>query len=109
MSSIAWMAWTPVTAVFFAAIAALLGVFTVLAVKYPETERQGILWIRSTRGDRLFLALLGAAFIHLIFLGLFGADTLITLGEGEGAIEISRLWLASLISLVYAWGVFRYV
>lgn len=109
MSSIAWMAWTPVTAVFFAAIALLLGVFTVLAIKYPETERQGILWIRSTRGDRLFLSLLGAAFIHLIFLGLFGADGLFSIGEGDSAIEVSRLWIAGLISLVYAWGVFRWV
>ena len=107
--NIAWMAWTPVTAVFFAGIALLLLVFTVLAIKYPETERQGVLWIRSTRGDRLFLSLLGAAFIHLIFLGLFGAESLVTLGEGDAAIEISRLWLASLVSLGFAVAVFRYV
>jgi hypothetical protein len=31
----------------------------------PETERVGILRIPTTRGDRLFLTLVGAAFINL--------------------------------------------
>ncbi|MGO8470056.1 DUF2160 domain-containing protein, partial [Rhizobium leguminosarum] len=44
-------------------------------------------------GDRLFISLLGSAFIHLAWLGLGGHN----------------LWWALAISVVYAIGVFRYV
>jgi predicted small integral membrane protein len=93
MEQVAWMAWTWQTAAFFAAIAGLLVVMTVLAIARPETERVGVLGIATTRGDRLFIALLGCAFIHLAWLGLIGPD----------------LWWASGISLVYAVAVFRAV
>jgi predicted small integral membrane protein len=68
----AWMAWTPETAAFFAVIAGLLLVMTGLALWRPETPRVGILRIPTTRGDRLFLTLVGAAFINLAWLGLVG-------------------------------------
>jgi len=68
-----WMAWTWPTAIFFTVIATLLITFTVLAIKFPETPRTGILRIETTRGDRLFISLLGSAFINLAWLGLVGA------------------------------------
>ncbi|SDE02745.1 DUF2160 domain-containing protein [Ruegeria marina] len=68
-----WMAWTWPTAIFFAVIATLLITFTVLAIKFPETPRTGILRIETTRGDRLFITLLGSAFINLAWLGIVGA------------------------------------
>lgn len=105
---IAWMAWTPATVIFFAAIALVLGLMTTLAIRFPEVDRVGVLRIPTTRGDRLFISLLGAAFIHLAFLSVFGADTLFTLPIGEG-IEVSKLWIGSAISLVYAAAVFRFV
>jgi predicted small integral membrane protein len=108
MQSIAWMAWTPATAVFFSAIALLLAFMTWLAIRYPEAERVGILGVATTRGDRLFLALLGSAFIHLAWIGIFDTQTIATLPIGEG-IEISSLWLATALSLVYAAAVFRTV
>lgn len=108
MEQIAWMAWTPATGLFFAVIASLLALMTVLAVVRPETERRGVLGIATTRGDRLFVSLLGSAFIHLVFLGLFGAATVATLPVGEG-LELSRLWIATGISLLYAAAVFRWV
>ena len=54
-----WMAWTLPTAIFFVTIALLLVTFTVLAVRFPETPRRGVLGIETTRGDRLFITLLG--------------------------------------------------
>ncbi len=87
----AWMAWTWTTAAFFAAIAGLLCVMTLLAILRPEVERVGVLGIATTRGDRLFISLVGAAFIHLAWLGLLGPE----------------LWWASAVSLVYAIAVFR--
>ena len=108
MESIAWMAWTPPTALFFALLAATLAVMTWLAVAYPEAERVGILRIPTTRGDRLFIAIVLTAVIHLLWIGLVGADTIATLPIGEG-IELSSLWLATVISLVSAVAIFRTV
>ncbi|SEQ53943.1 Predicted small integral membrane protein [Loktanella sp. DSM 29012] len=65
-----WMAWTWPTATFFIVIATLLVTFTVLAIKFPETPRKGVLRIETTRGDRLFITLLGSAFLNLAWLGL---------------------------------------
>ena len=68
-----WMAWTWPTAIFFMVIAGLLITFSILAIKFPETPRPGILRIETTRGDRLFITLLGSAFINLVWLGVVGA------------------------------------
>jgi predicted small integral membrane protein len=108
MENIAWMAWTLPTAIFFALLATTLGVMTWLAVAYPEAERVGILRIPTTRGDRLFISLILTAVIHLVWIGLVGTDTIATLPIGEG-IELSSLWLASVISLVSAVAIFRTV
>jgi predicted small integral membrane protein len=89
----AWMAWTWQTATFFAVVAALLAIMTALAVWRPETPRAGVLRIATTRGDRLFVSLLGTAFINLVWMGIVGPD----------------LEWALLLSLLYAAAVFRWV
>jgi predicted small integral membrane protein len=109
MESIAWMAWTPPTAIFFVLLAATLAVMTWLAVRYPEAERVGILRIPTTRGDRLFISLITAAVIHLVWIGLVGTDPIATIPVGQEGVELSSLWLATVISLVSAVAVFRTV
>ncbi len=70
---LSWMAWTWQTAVFFAAIAALLVLMTVLEIRRPGgNARDGILGLRTTRGDRLFISLLTAAYVHILWLFFFG-------------------------------------
>src|ERR1700704_4063788 len=108
MESIAWMAWTVPTAIFFALLATTLAVMTWLAVAYPEAERIGVLRIPTTRGDRLFISLVMTAVIHLLWIAFFGIDPILTLPIGEG-FEISSLWLATVISLVSAVAIFRTV
>ena len=108
MESLAWMAWTLPTAIFFVLLAATLAVMTWLAIAYPEAERVGILRIPTTRGDRLFISLIMAAIIHLAWIGFVGTDTVATLPVGEG-IELSSLWFATAISLVSAAAIFRTV
>jgi predicted small integral membrane protein len=108
MESIAWMAWTLPTAIFFVLLSMTLAVMTWLAVAYPEAERVGVLRIPTTRGDRLFISLIMTAVIHLVWIGLAGTDTIATLPFGEG-IELSSLWLATVISLVSAVAIFRTV
>lgn len=91
---LSWMAWTWQTAVFFLFIAALLIAMTIWELRRPGgAPRRGILAIDTTRGDRLFISLLGSAYIHLAWLGLLGTP----------------LWGAVIVSLVYAWAVFRWV
>ena len=108
MDHIAWMAWTLPTAIFFVALACTLLVMTWLGAVYPEAERVGVLRIPTTRGDRLFISLVLAAVIHLLWIAFVGTDPVATLPIGEG-VEISSLWLATAISFVSAVAIFRTV
>ena len=67
-----WMVWTTPVAVFFSCIALMLVGMTVWEIKSPTTMRRGWLPIATTRGDRLFIGLLSAAYVNLIFVGLAG-------------------------------------
>ena len=62
-----WMAWTLPVAVFFSSIVLMLIGMTVWEIKSPTVLRKGFLPIATTRGDRLFIGLLTAAFINLAF------------------------------------------
>ena len=62
-----WMAWTAPVAVFFCCIVLMLAGMTVWELKSPTVERKGSLPIRTTRGDRLFIGLLLAAYVNLAF------------------------------------------
>ncbi|MEM8820508.1 MAG: DUF2160 domain-containing protein [Pseudomonadota bacterium] len=88
-----WMAWTLPTALFFGAIATILACMTVLAIRQPDVPRTGILGIETARGDRLFLALLGSAFINLAWIGLT---------------DLPQLWALAVCAL-FAIVVFRWV
>jgi len=60
-----WMAWTLPTAIFFIVIAVMLAGMTVWQVVSPTVPRRGFLPMTTTRGDRLFIGLLGSAYINL--------------------------------------------
>ncbi len=61
-----WMAWTWPTAIFFLVIFALIAAMGVWEYAAPGgSPRVGILRFETTRGDRLFVSLLGSAFICL--------------------------------------------
>lgn len=65
-----WMAWTAPVAGFFSAVVLMLVVMTVWEIKSPTAERKGFLPLRTTRGDRLFIGLLCAAYLNLAFVGV---------------------------------------
>src|SRR5215204_4240672 len=93
-SLIAWMAWTWQTAAFFGFILLCLIGMSVWEMRSPGgAPRHGILGLDTTRGDRLFISLLGSAFIFLAWLGVVGPN----LGWALG------------LSLIYAFCVFRWV
>jgi len=65
-----WMAWTLPVAVFFICIALMLVGMTVWEIKSPTVMRRGWLPIATTRGDRLFIGLMAAAWVNLGFVAL---------------------------------------
>ena len=67
-----WMAWTTPVAVFFCCIGVMLVAMTIWELRSPTTVRRGWLPMETTRGDRLFIGLLIAAYINLAFVGLAG-------------------------------------
>ncbi|MBU1002597.1 MAG: DUF2160 domain-containing protein [Proteobacteria bacterium] len=87
-----WMAWTPVTAGFFIVIVVMLIGMTTWEVVSPNIERKGFLPIATTRGDRLFIGLLGSAYIHLAWIGLTDLS----------------LWIATVISVGFMVGLMRW-
>ena len=92
-SGLGWMAWTWQTALFFGVVVALLVLMTVLELLRPGgAPRRGVLGLTTTRGDRLFISLLAAGYIHLLWLAFFGVP----------------LWGASALALVLAFLVFRH-
>ena len=90
-----WMAWTWQTGVFFGAIASVLVCMTLWEIWRPggNPRPPGIFGIDTTRGDRLFISLLSGAYIHLGWLALASGP----------------LWYASIIALIWAAIVFRWV
>lgn len=80
-----WMAWTPLTAGFFITIVLILISMTIWEIKSPNVARRGFLPIVTTRGDRLFIGLLGSAYIHLMWLGFTDL----------------KLWIATVISVCF--------
>ena len=90
---LSWMAWTWETATFFGVIAALLVLMTVLEIRNPGGNgRDGVLGLHTTRGDRLFISLLSAAFVHIFWLFFFGMPL-------TGAVIISLI----LAALIWKW------
>ena len=65
-----WMAWTLPVAVFFGCIVLMLIGMTVWEIKSPTVMRKGLLPIATTRGDRLFIGLLAAAYVNLGFVAV---------------------------------------
>jgi predicted small integral membrane protein len=93
--SLSWMAWTYPTAIFFLLIAASIGVMIILELKYPGgNPRKGIFGIDTTRGDRLFISILGSTFIALAWLFFIG---------------IQLLWVIPILIVIWFFVVFRWV
>ena len=92
ISFFGWMAWTQPTALFFVGIASILIIMTIYEIKRPCAQRKGFLPIATTRGDRLFISLLGSAFLHLAVLGMTDLSIWIALAAAIGLTLITLRW-----------------
>lgn len=89
-----WMAWNRVSIAFFLFIFASIAAMGVWEYYAPGgAPRHGVFRLDTTRGDRLFIALLGSAFIFLGWLGFHG----------------DPLWGGLMLSLIWSFFVFRWV
>ena len=95
-----WMAWTTPVAVFFSSIALMLVGMTVWEMKSPTSLRRGFLPLDTTRGDRLFIGLLAAAYVNLIFIGISGKLGSLLGLQGDASIWISFIASMLLLGLV---------
>ena len=95
-----WMAWTLPVAVFFICIALMLAGMTVWELNSPTSLRRGFLPMATTRGDRLFIGLLSAAYVNLAFVGLSGKFAEWFSREADPSIWISFVLSMGVMTLV---------
>ncbi len=82
-----WMAWTWPTAAFFLFVFGCIALMGILEWRAPGgAPRHGILGLETTRGDRLFISLLGSAFVFLGWLGLIGPPL-------WGGLVLALIWI----------------
>jgi predicted small integral membrane protein len=89
-----WMAWTLPVAVFFISIVLMLVGMTVWEIKVPTTLRKGFLPIATTRGDRLFIGLLSAAYVNLAFVAV--SEKMV---EWFGLADEPSVWISFVLSM----------
>jgi len=92
---LSWMVWTTPVAVFFATVVVMLIGMTIWEARSPTVTRKGFLPIATTRGDRLFIGLMCAAWVNLAWVGL---------GEKMqawfGLAEEPSIWISTAVSAV---------
>ncbi len=91
-NAFSWMAWTAPVAVFFIGVVLMLIGMTVWQIRSPSIERKGWLPIPTTRGDRLFIGLLCAAYVNLAWAGLTDATQWIAAAIGFVVLLVLMRW-----------------
>ena len=89
-----WMAWTLPVAIFFGCIGLMLVGMTVWELKSPTVLRKGFLPIATTRGDRLFIGLLAAAYLNLAFVAV--SEKMI---DWFGLEQEPSIWISFVVSM----------
>ena len=90
-----WMVWTTPVAVFFSCIALMLAGMTAWEIRAPTTLRKGFLPIATTRGDRLFIGLLSAAYLNLAFVAV--SEKMI---DWFGLEQEPSIWISFVVSML---------
>lgn len=88
-----WMAWTLPTVIFFVAVFLMLTFMVIWDLRSSPVARKGFLPISTDRGDRLYIGLIGSAFINLAWLGFTDTNQL-------WGVLIALIWMI----LVLRWG-----
>jgi len=81
-----WMYWTWPSVIFFIVLFLAITGMTIWDRFSPGVKRKGFLPIATTRGDRLFIGLMSAIGVCLVWLGVAGTHLFI------GAVVLSVIW-----------------
>jgi predicted small integral membrane protein len=90
-----WMAWTTPVAIFFTCIVLMLIGMTMWELKSPTTLRKGFLPMATTRGDRLFIGLLAAGYVNLIFVAI--SEKMVS---WFGLEQEPSIWISFVVSMI---------
>jgi predicted small integral membrane protein len=90
--NLSWMAWTQPVAIFFICIALMLAAMTIWELRSPTVSRKGLLPVVTTRGDRLFIGLLIAAYINLAWTGLTDLTQWWAVAISAGTLAVVMRW-----------------
>jgi predicted small integral membrane protein len=90
-----WMAWTTPVAIFFTCIVLMLIGMTMWELKSPTTLRKGFLPVATTRGDRLFIGLLAAGYVNLIFVAI--SEKMVS---WFGLEQEPSIWISFVVSMI---------
>lgn len=71
-----------------------------MEIKSPTTLRRGFLPLETTRGDRLFIGLLAAAYVNLGFIGVSGRLTGWLDLSAEPSVWISFVFSVALLVVI---------
>ena len=91
-NAFSWMAWTTEIAVFFICVVLMLIGMTIWQIRSPSVERKGFLPIPTTRGDRLFIGLLSAAYVNLAWAGLTDMTQWVAAVIGFAVLLVMMRW-----------------
>ncbi|MFM8467719.1 MAG: DUF2160 domain-containing protein [Oxalobacteraceae bacterium] len=91
-NAFSWMAWTTEIAVFFISVVLMLIGMTLWQIRSPSVERKGFLPIPTTRGDRLFIGLLSAAYVNLAWAGLTDMTQWVAAAIGFLVLMVMMRW-----------------
>lgn len=91
-NAFSWMAWTIEIAVFFSCVVLMLIGMTLWQLRSPSVERKGFLPIPTTRGDRLFIGLLSAAYVNLAWAGLMDITQWVAAAIGFLVLLVMMRW-----------------
>jgi len=97
-----WMAWTLPVAVFFTSIVLMLIGMTVWELKSPTVMRKGFLPMETTRGDRLFIGLLSAAYVNLAFVAV--SEKMVTWFSLD---QEPSIWISFVVSMIVLASILR--
>ncbi|MCX5809742.1 MAG: DUF2160 domain-containing protein [Proteobacteria bacterium] len=87
-----WMAWTLPTAIFFIVIFLIVTAMTIWQTVSPSVGRRGFLPLTTTPGDRLFIGLICAAFIHIAWIGLTDLSLWIVFPLAVAWVIVVMIW-----------------
>jgi predicted small integral membrane protein len=74
LTDLGWMVWTAPTAAVFVGLGLLLVAMTVWGRLSPPVARRGFLRIETDRGDRLYIGLISAAVVLVVWIAVTDAS-----------------------------------